>query len=115
CQVGALNIELIQQKDDRPSVYRDIYPPGASGFHHICLFTDDLKADVASYNAMGFETALEANDDVSGLKFAYVDAFRSLNCMIELVENGPTIQAIYSKVREGAEEWDGRNLKRSLY
>ena len=115
CQLGPLNIELIQQKDDEPSPYRDIYPQGKSGFHHVCIFTNNLDDDVATYNALGFDTALESNDATGGLKFAYVDTFSALNCMIEIVEEGPTIQAIYRKVREGAENWDGRDLKRSLY
>ena len=115
CQVGSLNIELIQQNDDAPSVYRDIYQKGESGFHHICVFADELDHELKGYNALGFDTAFESHDAESGLKFAYVDTFSALGCMIEIVEDGPVIRSIYQKVRDGAEGWDGRDLKRPLY
>ena len=35
-QAGPVQIELIEQFCDRPSVYRDLFGTGESGFHQIC-------------------------------------------------------------------------------
>jgi hypothetical protein len=35
---GDLQVELIQPHHDHPSVYRDYYPTGQEGYHHIGVF-----------------------------------------------------------------------------
>src|ERR1700761_8502941 len=39
-QAGPMQIELIQQLDDTPSVYREGFGPSHSRFHHLCYFAD---------------------------------------------------------------------------
>lgn len=112
-QSGPLNIELIEQINDVPSVYRDIYPKGGEGFHHICLFTDNLEADKTHYRSLGYEIAFEG--DMGVYKFCYVDSFSSMGHMIELVEDTPEIRGVYEKVRKGAETWQGGELVLPLY
>ena len=56
-QYGAMQIELIQQHDDRPSQYRDSFAPGQSGFHHMARLTTDIDADLEMYRKQGFEAA----------------------------------------------------------
>ena len=39
-QAGPMQIELIEQHTDGPSVYRDMFPAGTGGFHHLCYWAD---------------------------------------------------------------------------
>src|SRR5688572_17237526 len=41
---GHMMIELIQPKDDRPSVYRETIQKQGYGFHHIGLAFEDVEA-----------------------------------------------------------------------
>ena len=34
---GESQIQLIEQHDDLPSIYRDMYAPGQFGFHHVAV------------------------------------------------------------------------------
>ena len=48
-QAGPVQIELIQQHCDRPSVYRDLVDKGESGFHQLCTVTADYEGKIARY------------------------------------------------------------------
>ena len=112
-QSGELNIELIQQLNDVPSTYREVYPAGPGGFHHVCIIADDYDGEVERYRAQGFESSLEA--DMGGYRGIYLDARDAIGCHIEVVEDGPGIRGTYEKIRRGAAEWDGSRLIRPLY
>src|SRR3954452_14446948 len=43
-QAGPVQIELIQQYCDRPSVYRDLVATGRSRFHQLCTLASDYAA-----------------------------------------------------------------------
>ena len=40
--LGDLMIQLIQQHDDQPSIYRDMYATGEAGFHHVAYLVSDF-------------------------------------------------------------------------
>lgn len=112
-QAGPINIELIEQLNDAPSVYRDMYPPDNEGFHHVCMLVDNFEEQKQHYRSLGCDVAFEG--DMGAYSFCYVDARPFIGYMIELVEDGDTIRAIYDRVREGAESFDGSDLIRSLH
>ena len=111
-QSGPINIEFVQQLNDTPSVYRDIYQPGEEGFHHVSMFTDNYDEEIERYQSLGYEVGLEG--DMGVYRYCYVDTFSVLGFMVELVEDKPAIQATYKKVRDAAEGWDGTDLIRPL-
>ena len=101
---GHAMVELIQQHDDVPSVFRERGP----GFHHWGIVTSSFDEDVARYAAAGYE---EAFSDVlaSGARVLYVDATRDLPGMIELVEHTEAQERVYTQIYEAAVGWDGRD------
>ena len=113
-QAGTLNIELIQQLNDTPSVYRDIYKPGEEGFHHVSMFTDNFDEELERYKSLGFEVGLFYGTEDT-FRLCYIDTFNPMGFMTELVEDKPMSQANYTKVREAAIDWDGTDLVRPLY
>ena len=48
---GDCQIELVQPIGKQSNIYRDTVPVGSTGFHHICCWSDDLKADIQHYQS----------------------------------------------------------------
>lgn len=55
--LGDLMIQLIQQHDDQPSIYREMYAPGEEGFHHVAYLVSDFVAEKERLQKLGFECA----------------------------------------------------------
>jgi hypothetical protein len=106
-QAGGVQIELVQQHNDGPSAYRDLYPAGAAGFHHIAVYCMDYDRDYAAYVDAGFAPAFEGQFD--GKRFAYIDTSASIGVMMELIEDSAIQRDFFARIVAGAEEWDGRD------
>ena len=42
--LGDIQVQLIQQHDDTPSIYRDMYGPDEEGFHHVATLVHDFAS-----------------------------------------------------------------------
>lgn len=105
-QAGSIQIELIQQHCDNPSVYRDLVPKG-SAFHHVAMFTVDYDRELAEFQRQGLPVVTAGM--FGDLRYSYVDATRTIGTVLELVEDKPSIRQFFKKVSDGAKEWDGRD------
>jgi len=112
-QCGPIMIELVQQNNDGPSAFRDMYAPGEEGLHHVASFTDDFDAEVARYAALGFEAANLATT-TGGTKFAYIDTTAVLGHMVEFYQDEQEVRDFYGMVAEASIGWDGTDLVRVL-
>ena len=104
-QAGEVQIELIHILKDGPSIYRDVFAFGETGYHHACIFTDDIDADIAHHKALGLDVPLVGQH--GDVRFAFVDTRPVLGSMLEIITDSPLIQAIYGAVRKASENWDG--------
>jgi hypothetical protein len=105
---GHLMIELIQQHDEFPSVYREAILARGYGFHHWALASDDIDADIRRYQADGYVVAF-SDRSPRGMRIAYMDKPGELPGMIELVEMNAAAEAAYTRCFEAARDWDGRD------
>lgn len=112
-QWGALMIEFCQQNSPGPSVFRDLYPDGGEGLHHVALMVDDLGIAMREFEAAGHGTALYA-ELASGNAYAMMDCTQTYGHFVELYESSPGLLAFYETVRSAAEDFDGTALIRSL-
>lgn len=106
-QAGDVQVELIEQHDMTPSVYRDLFPdgpPGGMAFHHVAVIVPDVFAETDRYNALGFPTA--SSGRFGTIDFTYVDTTTAGGFMVEVLPDVPEMHAFFGKVREAAEEWD---------
>lgn len=69
--LGEMMIQFIQQHDDKPSIYRDMYRDGAEGFHQVGLLVHDFEAEYARMVAAGFTDACRLYAD--GVDACYFD------------------------------------------
>ena len=74
--LGDLMIQFIEQHDDKPSIYRDMFAPGEEGFHHVAYLVSDFAAERQRWIDMGHELATELYADE--VNAAYFDT-RTLN------------------------------------
>lgn len=111
-QAGPLQIELIQPTTEQPCAYRDSVAPGATGFHHMCVWTHDIQADTAYFEQLGYPAA---NIGKAGFAwFAYYDTRPLLGCMLEVVEYKPEIEAMFGRIARAGADWDGKRPVRTM-
>lgn len=111
-QAGPVQIELIQQLCDRPSVYRDLVGKGESGFHQVCTVTADYDGKIAYYQQLGYELVTEMV--VKGQHLAYFDTVDEFGFYTEIVEETPGFLASLDTIAKTCAEWDGRDPVRIL-
>jgi hypothetical protein len=111
-QAGPVQIELIKQFCDRPSVYRDLIAKGESGFHQLCTVTRDYDGKLAYFAALGYETVTEMF--VDGQHTAYVDTVDDFGFFTEVVEDTPGFRAALHAISQTCAGWDGTDPVRVL-
>jgi hypothetical protein len=104
-QAGPLQIELIEQHNDSPSAYRDVYAKGQEGFHHLCTFTNSFDADLERHRSEGSPTAVQGA--FGDMRFAYVDTRTRLGHMTEIIEDRASIKAFFKMIADAAVDWNG--------
>lgn len=102
---GDTMIELIQQHDDGPSVYRRVIERG-HGFHHWAVGVDDVDAQIARFAEAGYPAVFEDRTP-NGARVVYVDATAELPGMIELLEMNEPTRDLYAGFHRAAAHWDG--------
>ncbi len=99
--LGDQMIQFIQQHDDTPSIYRDMYEPGQEGFHHVGILVHDFAEELQRFVDAGFEVACQLWAD--GVDAAYVDT-RSVNGgFTELHGDPPHILGAFARWKRQSE------------
>ena len=123
-QCGPVQIQLTQQHDDKPSIWRDVYPDGGEGFHHVAIIVEDFAAERQRFIDAGASVGEEFHyDTVEGTghlelapgtvlppigRVAYMDARGQIGCFVELLEKNPITEYEFAAVRKLHESWDGK-------
>lgn len=102
-QHGGLQVEFIQSYCQDPSPYT---VPGTKGFNHVSIWTDDVEATKAEFEAAGFEVPFRMESG-GGLVAYYADCREKWNCYVEF--HNP-IQQVWDFYANAAKEWDGEEL-----
>jgi hypothetical protein len=110
---GHVMIELIQQHDEQPSVYREVIDKQGYGFHHWGIASDRFDNDLSSYVERGFELVFTDETPVS-TRVAYLDPKRGWPGFIELIEINTASELRYSKMYADALLWDGADPIRKV-
>jgi len=110
---GDLQVELIQQHGDTPSIYREFLDAGHEGFNQIAYWTDDLAATMAT---VPWPVVWSGGGEGS-TGYAYVvpgDGVAAPVPIIEFMQNTPATQGLAHLVRTAAAAWDGSDPIREL-
>jgi hypothetical protein len=115
---GDLQVEIIQQHDDRPSAYRDFLAAGREGLQHVSswLTREEYDATMARQLAAGVVVAHEGEIPASGVRFAYfaTDGVAG-GLMYEIADlMEPQIYPLVTMIADAARDWDGKDPVREL-
>ena len=110
---GDMQIELIRQHNDAPSIYKAWRDAGREGLQHVCILVDDMAHARAVCAAAGAEVAQEGKVTGGG-EVIYVDTGGGPGTMVEILEPGPNTRGFFAMMREAARGWDGSNPLRRL-
>lgn len=116
-QWGDVQVELIKQHDEIPSIYTTFDGSRAGGLQHVGVMTDSVAGHLARLEPLGIRP-VQQGSTANGIRFAYVGTDQLPGAhpggMIELIEHGPAIDGFFAMVRQAAEGWDGRDPVRRL-
>lgn len=104
-QAGEVQVELVEQHDEKPSCYRDSVPAGEEAMHHVAIMPQDYDRALQRYLDQGFEVA--SSGYFGEVRFCYVDCRPMIGHMVEIVQDCRPIRAFFSAIRQAAAEWDG--------
>jgi hypothetical protein len=101
-------IELIEQHDDKPSVFGEtLKARGAHGFHHWAVGTRDFEKTTAHYRALGYAEAFSDTAPM-GFRVVYFDTTRDLPGMLEVIEINAAAEQGFQAMYLAARDWDGK-------
>lgn len=82
--MGSLQLELIQP-DEHPSTWREFLDEKGEGVHHIAFVVDGMKGIVGDMKKLQMPLVQKA--EYTGGRYAYMDTFKDLKVILELLEN----------------------------
>jgi Glyoxalase/Bleomycin resistance protein/Dioxygenase superfamily len=103
---GNMCIELIQAKDDNPSVYKEIIDQRGFGFHHIGIAVADTAAALPGYLQRGYEVAFRAGVPTGG-DVVYLDNGHNDPGFLELIPATEGMDATFTRFWQASINWDG--------
>lgn len=107
---GDIQVELIRQENDAPSIYRDAKGPNV---HHTCVLTSDIASARALALASGAKILTEGDVAPDGAVL-YVDTGGGSGSIVEILQPASGTQAVFDMIRNAALDWDGRDPVRRL-
>ena len=102
---GDCQIQLIEQHDETPSIYRDMYKRGEEGFHHVATLVTDFEGELKRLTDMGFDLACRLYAD--NVDAAYVDTRSVIGCFTEIHADPPHIIEGFARWKKAHDEFDG--------
>ena len=78
---GDMQIELIKQHCDTPSIYNEFSEIKRGDLHHICRLTPDINNDIKILENQGYKNIQGGETEDGGIKFAYLDIFYFKNIL----------------------------------
>jgi len=103
---GHMMIELIQPRDDKPSVYKEIIDRRGYGFHHIGIAFEDVEAERVAYEARGYHVAFSAPVPSGGTVY-YMGEGDGAPGFVELIPATPGMDEMFTRYWRAAVDWDG--------
>lgn len=107
---GDMQVELIRQENDSPSIYR-----GQEGgaLHHTCVLTDDIQHARRIAEGSGATILVEAKVAPDGAVL-YVDTGGGPGSIVEILQMSSGSDALFAMIKGASVNWDGSEPLRKL-
>jgi hypothetical protein len=104
---GDVQLELIQQRCQTPSMYQEFLGAGHEGLQHWSSWPEDYDAIYQRALASGYTLGQEGTSPRG--RFVYFGEEGHPGTVIEMAHLTPTRRRIFDQIREAAVGWDGRD------
>lgn len=109
---GDLQIELIQQRNDAPSLYKEFLDAGHEGLQHMSYWTRDYQTLYDRALSLGYVVGHEGAIGGERGRFAYFDTQAHPGTIIEISDISGSKGAMFAHIRKAAANWDGSDAIR---
>ena len=104
---GDLQIEIIQQRNDAPSMYKEFLSQFGEGLQHMAYWSTDYQKDYDAILASGLKVGQEGQINGPQGRFVYFDSQLHPGTVIELSDISGGKGKFFSHIRQASLEWDG--------
>ena len=104
---GDLQIELIQQRNGAPSMYRDFLEAGCEGLQHVAYWTEHMDRDLSRAAEAGWVVGQSGRIGGPDGRFVYYETRGHPGSVVELSEVSGAKGAFFARLRDRARTWDG--------
>jgi len=111
-QAGPVQIELIQQHCDTPTIFREWSRNGTSTFHQMATLTSDYDSKTRHFIDRGYPIAAQSVS--GGFRVAYIDTAADFGFYTEIVEAPPSFLDQVRAISDTCATWDGTDPVRIL-
>lgn len=111
---GDLQIELIEQHDDTPTMYRDFLAAGREGLQHVSSWVADLDPVVDRLETAGHRIAQRGSMQDGAIQFVYFDTELHPGSVFEVSNLAGDLAYIPVMVAAAARDWDGSDPVRLI-
>ncbi|MDT5334134.1 MAG: hypothetical protein QOF31_5431 [Mycobacterium sp.] len=103
---GEMQVELIHQEDDTPSIFTEFLDANGPGLHQLAYWTEDFDTTMKAVADAGWPVVWSGGEGF-GVRFAYVEPPGSPAAVIEISELTEATLASSMHIRDAAASWDG--------
>jgi methylmalonyl-CoA/ethylmalonyl-CoA epimerase len=104
---GDIQIELIRQHNDAPSMYTEWLAEGREGVQHMCVLVDDIAEARRRVVAIGGTVLQEGELPGGAGAVIYVDTGGGPGTVMEYLQIGQAGRDGFAMMREAHRNWDG--------
>lgn len=102
---GDYQIELVQQHNDMPSVFRDFVERNGFGMHHVGILAEDIEEEILKLAARGVDPVQHCISEL-GVEAIFFNCDLHPGGMLELIQATPVLSAAFSYMKDAAKNWD---------
>lgn len=106
---GGIQIELIQQTNDAPSMYKEFKEAGGEGLQHVAYWTTEYKALCDLALSRGYTIGQEGQVGGPTGGFTYFDTELHPGTVIEISDISGPKQALFEYIKQASIGWDGKD------
>ena len=110
---GEMQVELIQQQDDTPSIFTEFLESSGPGYHQLAYWIEDFDDTMKSVLDAGWPVVWSGGEGF-GVRFAYVEPPNSPATIVEISELTSAQAASAKFIRDAAAYWDGSDPIREM-
>lgn len=102
---GNIQIELIRQHDDTPSIYNEWRPDQGERVQHLGILVPDFDQAFDDLKSKGGVAAFET--EITGATRAAYFEMAGIEPMVEILSLKPHFLNLWEKMKQTTREWDG--------